>query len=73
MTGPRSTARRGMIAPGPRTEARREHAAAMRAAWESMTPETREILAQFPRADRQRITRAIVEGKRVAPIAVGEP
>lgn len=73
MTGPRSTARCGMIPPRPRTVERRMHAAAMRAAWEMLTPKTRDILMEFPRADRQRITRAIVDGKQCAPIAVGEP
>lgn len=61
MTGPRTEGRRGMITPGPRTQARRERAARMRATWESLTPEVRATLLRFPRADRQRMLRAVLD------------
>lgn len=50
-----------MIAPGPRTEARRAHAADMKRAWEMLTPEARDILMEFARAERQRIVRAVAD------------
>jgi uncharacterized membrane protein len=62
-----------MIPAGPRTTERRARAAAMRDAWEALSPETRRILAEMPRADRQRVVRAVADGKQCAPIAVGEP
>ncbi len=52
-----------MIPAGPRTVARRARAAAMRTAWESLTPETRRVLMELPREDRQRITRAVADGR----------
>lgn len=54
-----------MIPPGPRTLRRREGRERMRAAWEALSPETRAILAEFPREGRQRVVRAVAKGKQV--------
>lgn len=60
MTGPRSTARRGMIPPGPRTVARRERAEQLRAAWNSLPAESRALLRRMDHPTRAAILHKIV-------------
>ncbi len=53
-----------MIPAGPRTTERRARAAAMRDAWEALSPETRRVLAEMPREGRQQIVRAVADGRQ---------
>ena len=59
MTGPRSTARRGMIPPGPRTAANRERAAQLKAAWQSLDPDAKTVLRRLDHATRSALLHKI--------------
>lgn len=61
MTGPRSSARRGMIPPGPRTVAQRERAAQLKAAWRSLTPDTKALLRRMDHPARAAILHKIAD------------
>lgn len=53
--------RRAYITPGPRTLARRQHAAAMRRAYESLTEVDRAAVDQLPREARGKVLRRLLE------------
>lgn len=64
MIGPRSTAKRGMIPPGPRTVANRERAAQLKAAWQSLPADSKALLRRMDQPTRSAILHKIADNQR---------